>query len=524
MTAYGTPMTFADLNGHVDLAANPESDLVPDKAPKPAGLVGTVFDWYQNFGLEEDGRTVYDWVDPTTALARQKMLELWPRSNTIYAAVTYPLMQAPWSIKPGKADPNVASCLVDQFALDTNKGGTKQPLQLVIQQTIGQSALHGKAFFELTAQDVGGRTFWREIAHRPPTTCSLRRDAHTGDLVGFQQLPAWVGTNLPAVNKGEAIKFDLAHSFLPMRGLDRDPVNGHADMSVVFQTWQTIQKVMVLLGFFLERQAIPKMVAASQEYTDAAALARAVVQTKAAGVIPTDQSKKQAVSVLDTAGQGHTVFLDFVRFMESAAANAVLAGFLDLGTNMGRGGGGAYALSRDQSDFFMMTRQAAAKELAEQIRWGLLAPLTYWNWGPDATVPLFEFEPLAEADQAPTIGALQTLAPQSSSLAPEFWGELQLKAAGYLDMDIDKVAASIEKKQAEAEAQAKAMGALQQQAAAAGVHAGVAQAHDMVTQGAPKKFVQVPKIAKPPRGGGGGGGMVGAPARVGLPAPIGKPA
>ena len=518
---YGTALRFNGL-GAVDLSGD-TNDLYPDTAPKPTGVVGTVFDWYQNFGLEPDGKTVYDWVDPTTALSRQKMLELWPRSNTIHAALSYPLTQAKWNIKPGKADPAHAKWFADMFAADTNQNGLKQPMQLVLHQAIGMCALHGKAFFELSTQIVDGKTFWREIAFRPPTTCALRRDSRTGELAGFQQLPTWVGTNLPNLgNKGEALKFDMAHSFLPLRGLDRDPVNGHADMQVVFQSWQTIQKVMVLLGFFMERQAIPKMVAESQDGADALALAQAVAKTKASGVIPTELTKKQAVHVLDTAGQGHTVFLDFVRFMEAAAANAILAGFLDLSNNQGRGSGGAYALSRDQSDFFMMTRQAAANELAEQVRWGLLAPLTLWNWGPDAVVPLFQFEPLAEADQAPTLGALQTLAPQSSQLAPEFWGELQLKAAGYLDMDVDKVAASIDEKRKQAEDMAKQMGQNMAGQQVAGAHAGVGQAANMVANGPPKPFVQVPKIAPRPTGGGGGG-MIGAPARIGVPTMIGKP-
>jgi hypothetical protein len=482
VTAPGTPLRF--------------NDLLPDDAPKPRGLVGTVFDWYQNFGLDEDGKTVYDWTDPTVAAARVEMLEAWPRSSTIYAAVSLPLMQAKWNIKPGKAEDTVATWLADRFAADTNRGGTKQPLQLVINQAIGMGVLHGKAFFETTVQPADGdRVFWREIAHRHNATCSLRRDARTGDLVGFQQMPAWVGTNLPDRNNGEPLRFDLAHAFLPLRGLDRDPVNGHADLAVVYRTWQTIQKVMVLLGFFLERQAIPKMVAESQDGADALALAQAVVKTKAAGVIPADVSKKQGVHTLDTAGQGHTVFLDFVRFMEAAAANAVLAGFIDLGNNQGQGAGGSYALSKDQSDFFMMTRQAHATELAEQIRWGLLAPLVLWNWGPDATVPLFEFEPLAESDQTPTLTALAGLAPQSSSVAPEFWGQLQTKAAGYLDMDVEKVAASVEEKRRQAEDMAKQMGQPPTAVAAAGVHAGVDQAAQLVGQGPPRRFVPVPKIA-----------------------------
>src|SRR4029077_12203213 len=270
----------------------------------------------------------------------------------------------------------IAAWFTDRFALDANVGGTCQPMQLIINQAIGMGALHGKAFFETTVQPTDdGKVFWREIEHRPNNTCALRRDSKTGRLAGFMQLPTWVGTNLPNLNKGEPLRFDMAESFLPMRGIERDPVNGHADMTVVFQSWQTIQKGMVLLGVFLERQPIPKVGAESQELSDAMALAQATVKTKAAGVIPLDAAKKQAIHVYDTAGQGHTVFLDFIRFMEAAAANAILAGFLDLSNNQGKGAGGAYALSRDQSDFFMMTRQAAALELGGQLRWGFLGAL-----------------------------------------------------------------------------------------------------------------------------------------------------
>lgn len=85
---------------------------------------------------------------------------------------------------------------------------------------------------------------------------------------------------------------------------------------------------------------------------------------------------------------------------------SVLANFLGLGTD----GTGSYALSSDQSSFFLTHVEQIARYVAEQITEQVIKKLVRYNFGETAEVPHLAFAPLGDIDFKEMSDVLKTLA------------------------------------------------------------------------------------------------------------------
>ena len=145
-----------------------------------------------------------------------------------------------------------------------------------------------------------------------------------------------------------------------------------------------------------------------------------------------------------------------MQWLDSEASASVLAGFTDLGA-MAAGGTGSFALSKDQTDFFLMSREAEKREMQDFINQYLVADLVFWNFGPNTIAPTFEFGPINQDDASSAISLLQATAqtPVNQSVLPqEFFDELTLRVAGFLELDVVTVREGLDRARKQAEEQA----------------------------------------------------------------------
>jgi len=123
---------------------------------------------------------------------------------------------------------------------------------------------------------------------------------------------------------------------------------------------------------------------------------------------------------------------------------SVLAGFTDLAgisAHSRTGSGGSYALSADQSEFFLAARQAVADEIAEAVSRDLIAKLCVLQFGADAKPPTLEIGPLSKRDKDRAMGMLTGLLTADHFNAPPGLIDLLIKStAGYLGLPVDQVA------------------------------------------------------------------------------------
>lgn len=408
---------------------------------------GTAFDQQSLlFSQFEDGAIFnYDHADYR---ARQEMLERDGKALTIEQALTLPIRRARPIVRRGPASVKVTKFVEEALFAMSNSGGMSTPLSTVIGQMTG-AITHKKAFFEKVWKEKDGQIVYDKVAWRPPNTCQIKRDKKTGAFKGFTQNPVRLEDTDP-------IFFDPKYAFVYIHGQTRNPLEGVSSMEVPYWCYQTKQKLRFLWYSYLEGQSLPKTVVKARTQPEADKGARKLIGLRQGGVVGITDNID--FDVLESSGKGGAQFLEALRWLDSEASGSALAGFTDLG-GAAAGGTGSFALSKDQTDFFLMSREADADEMAMSINNFLVADLVYWNFGPNEPCPIFEFGPIAEDDAMQSVTLLTSLATATTKDVPtEFMDELTEKVAAFLNLDTNRVRAGLEAKAKEAEEKAKALG------------------------------------------------------------------
>lgn len=373
------------------------------------------------------------------------------KATTLEQVLSLPIRQAPFYIHQGRSSDKVYERIHRILTAPANNGGMTTPLNLIVAQMCN-AFVFKKAFFEkVWVRDPdapGAGVKYAKVAWRPPATCAVQRDPDTGAFRGFRQMPI-------RLEDTEEKKFKPQRSFVYIHGTHRDPMEGVSDFTVTHWCYKTKQKIRFLWYQFLEGQALPKTIVTADDETEANEAAKKIIGLKGGGVVGV--SSRISADPLESSGRGAAEFKAAMQWLDSEASSSVLAGFTDLGA-MAAGGTGSFALSKDQTDFFLMNRQATSREMQDYINQYLVADLVYWNFGPKETPPTFQFGPISQDDAAASVSLLQATAqtPVNQSVLPqEFFDELTLRVAGFLELDVVTVREGLERARKEAEAAAE---------------------------------------------------------------------
>lgn len=435
------------------------------------------------FGSFEDGG-VFNY-DATGFVRDMKDMLTGPapdaKAQTLESVLTLPIRSAPFYLKQGRARKEVYDHINRVISAPANNGGMSTPMNLVIAQMCN-AFVYKKSFFEKVwtkDKDRPGSPGYKydKIAWRPPTTCAIERDPNTGAFMGFRQMPI-------RMEDTDEKKFTPMQSFVYIHGSHRDPMEGVSDLHVTQWCYKTKQKIRFLWYQFLEGQALPKTIVTASDPTTAADAAKKIIGLRQGGVVGISEDIK--ATPLESSGKGAAEFKIAMQWLDSEASSSVLAGFTDLGA-AASSGIGSFALSKDQTDFYLMSRESEKKEMQDFINQYLIADLVFWNYGPNEIAPTFEFGPINQDDATAAISLLQATAqtPVNQSVLPqEFFDELTMRVAGFLELDVVTVQRGLERarKQAEDQAAVSPDPAIAANPAVAGVKAAVDTATNAVQQ------------------------------------------
>lgn len=398
---------------------------------------GSAFKLFATLFGEWDSGNVFEY--DFSAVDMQKALRKDGKMSGLEQALTLPILSAPWKILPGD-DSAQAKQIADELdaflRLPVLAGGMQTPFQSVIAQATASRAFK-KAFFEKVYKTVDGKVVYDKIAYRPPETCRVAYDARTGAYRGFRQTPVRQGT--ASLKDTDDVDIMPPYAWVHINGTRRNPVSGVSDLEVALWCHETKMKILYLWTTFLATQAEPRTTVTG---SDPEGAAKKIATLKGGGVVglPTNTT----ASVLESNGTAAQVFKDMINYLDTQASSSLLAGFTDLAT--GATGTGSYALSKDQSSFFVQSLSAYAAELEESITHNVLGDLVVFNYGQKVPFPRFKFGPLADADLDKCIALINGLAVATTSIMPfEFVEELALKTAQYLELDVDKVRDGMDK-------------------------------------------------------------------------------
>jgi hypothetical protein len=447
--------------------------LADYQGPPPLDVEeGSGFGFYERLFLTWRDGKVFDYGDWHARDIADMLIKDY-KAAQLEQVLSGPIEGVEGRVKPSKDDAGQAEWIQAFLEADEFSGGMDTPIELVRAQMTSAIA-YKKAYFEKVwtrgTGDFEGRYVYSRLGFRPASTCRTMRSPQ-GKLLGFEQDPWYTGQiSGDTINEGQMIEIPLKRAVVHVHGQRRDPINGLSDMDVPYWCYKTKQKVLFLWLQYGEQAALPRTVVKAQELGIAQQAAGQIARLKNSGVLPIaapNGPQSLEVSTLDISGKGGEQFKLMIDWLDQAAVQANLAGFLQL-TDYQKGGG-SYALSADASDFFLQRLEAKKKEIERTIRAQVFAPLVAVNWGPGAPVPHYDLDPLNTEDVSPQVAMLQAmLAGRDPSLVPgEFVEEIAALVCERWGIDAGKMRTAFQEAQKRAEQQAKQMGvgAMGQQAA-----------------------------------------------------------
>lgn len=376
--------------------------------------------------------TVYEYKEPTTRDII-RAFDVDPQLQATELAMTQPLRSANWSIEPTAGDSGEAFWCREILEKPPESGGIKTPMSTIIAQC-ARAPFVRRAHFELVwKKDEEGRDVLEDIAYRPPETCRVMADDN-GRVLGFRQtgMKPHSGAVLDEI-------FGPNKSFVYIYGSYRNPVQGHSIAQTGYKTYLDKQKVLRLYFLHLQNVALSSIKGeydgpegqAGQEK-----LTRKLQKLRGGGTVVLGPGESANFFEGGRAGEE---FRNALRYLDSQIAGSMLMRFLQLGTDSNTG---SWSLSRDHSDFYLMSLESIQHEIASSITTQILSRLVFWNFGPNAKFPVFTFERLSETQRMRSLQTWEKLVTAATpvNIDKRIVHAITQKAMPALDIDLGQIA------------------------------------------------------------------------------------
>lgn len=321
---------------------------------------------------------------------------------SVLRAVTSPIIRTRWSIDGRGCDPEITRFVAQNLGLpilDAEPGedfqaGLRGRDRFSWDDHLRLALLmlpFGHMFFEQVYRydESTGRFMLRKLGERHPSTIAQVRVARDGGLQGIVQHGTDLIPGAGVAYSGNPGGVTLPVSRLVAYVLEREGGNwlGQSLLRSAYKNWLLKDRALRTWSQTIDRQGmgLPIYTAAQGELSldagqDIASSARAGDNSGAA--IPAG-AKLELVGV-----QGTLPDVDkFVRYQDEQIARAVLAHFLNLGTQTG-----SWALGSTFADFFTLSLQAVAEGVRDTATAHVIEDLVDINFGSSVPAPRLAFD------------------------------------------------------------------------------------------------------------------------------------
>lgn len=367
----------------------------------------------------------YAHVDATTwwsQLAEERTPELqWPAAYDVYddmmnnaqvssvlRAVMMPILRTGWRIDGTGCRTDITQHIASDMSLpivgqgNEVEGGSAEErfswtehLEPALEETLG----YGHSFYEQRAYE-GPDGLWHlhKLGYRPPRTIIKINVARDGGLISLEQTPG-----PGAMTKGNKPKvLPVGRVVVYVHGRKGSNWRGRSLLRPAYGPWLLNNRAVRVEMITAERTGSPLVVyVAGEKETDLAPgreIARSVRAGQTAGVaIP------HGADIRLRGIEGNLPDLDKVkRYNDEQIARGVLAHFLNLGTQTG-----SWALGSTFADFFTLSLQAVADEIARTASRHVVRDIVGWNW-PGERAPRLVFDEIGSRQDS-IVQAIATL-------------------------------------------------------------------------------------------------------------------
>lgn len=358
------------------------------------------------------------WTAPT----EEETPELqWPKNVDVYdrmrrqdaqvisvvRAVTLPIRRTRWWIDPNGARPEVARHIADDLGLQV-VGDTARPVLRTRDRFSWSEHMRlallmlpfGHSVFEQVYRiDEAGRARLRKLAWRPPKTISKIDVAADGGLVAIHQH----GT-------GSTGSVKIGVERLAVYVNDREGGNwlGQSLLRPAYKYWLLKDRMLRTQAQTVDRNGMGVPVYEGSKIPDSVTGEDRTKREKdeldeglklAKGFRSGDNSGASIPNSAKLTLQGVEGDLPEadkpIRYYDEQIARAVLAHFLNLGTETG-----SWALGSTFADFFTLSLQTVADQIADTTTQHVIEDLVDLNWGPNEPAPRLIFEEIGSRHPA----------------------------------------------------------------------------------------------------------------------------
>lgn len=361
----------------------------------------------------------------------------WPRSvdvfdqmrredsqvGSVLRAVTMPIRSTEWLIDPAGASDEVVELVATDLGLPVKGKEVPRPTRrkdrFSWQEHLRLALLElvfGHSFFEQVYREENGQHRLRKLAWRPPRTISNIEVARDGGLEAIEQLG---GT-------GDKIRIPVERLVAYVN--DREGGNwvGQSLLRGAYKNWLLKDRMLRAQALTVERNGlgvpvyeqapIPDSVKGpaereewlKQQKDQGLKIAKSFRAGETAGASIPNGAKLTLMGVSgklpDTDGP--------IRYHDEQIARAVLAHFLNLGTETG-----SWALGSTFADFFTNSLNAIAEHIADVTQQHVVEDLVDLNFGEGVVAPVLVCEPIG-AEHPATAEAVKSLI-DSGAIQPD---------------------------------------------------------------------------------------------------------
>ena len=347
--------------------------------------------------------------------------------QALYNMIVMPILGSNWTIE---ADDPESPSAVEQAAwveetlrMPPHKGGMSTPISLVLAQAL-RAVVEGFSAFEKVLDVVDGKIVYKKVAWRDPTTITMMQDDR-GGFAGLRQ-NAFIGKEYKEVD------IPLERSFVYTYGKEFKNLRGRSIFTSAYGNFDKKRRLLYLAEQQAQVDAFKMKIIEGKEGASQAELNLTVEEIDMLGVRAT-AGVPNGYKVTSLNDSGGLNLLPFIEFQNNEMARSVLAMFILLGT--GSNSGGSYALSQDQSDFFVRALMSIRNSLTSHLTSYLISDLYDYNFA-TPEYGTFKFEDITDS----TMDLLQQtfIKLVEKGLLPDSIAKgVAQKIADKLDIDVD---------------------------------------------------------------------------------------
>lgn len=308
---------------------------------------------------------------------------------SVLRAVTLPIRRTTWRIDPNGASEEVTRQIAEDVGLpivggQPPTGRTRHRFSFPEHLRMALLMLpFGHMFFEQSVYiDDADRVRLRKLGPRMPRTLTAVNVADDGGLTSIEQAAGATKVVIPVERLVAYVH-------------DREGGNwlGSSLLRPAYKHWVIKDRLLRVQAQTIDRNGmgIPLYKGAPGEESLSAglSLAKAWRSGDNSGAAVPDGADLALVGVTGQLPDADPA----IRYHDEQIARAVLAHFLNLGTETG-----SWALGSTFADFFTLSLQALAEQVADVFTQHVIEDLVDWNFGPDAPAPKLVFDEIGTRD------------------------------------------------------------------------------------------------------------------------------